>query len=92
MSLTERSLPEGILNLTFHYAEPGYGEAHFDRLMNIDKVAIAMYGCLYDDLGDEEEQDLVIAHCLGLEAKKDPTIQHHVHGYPRGVPRSQRRI
>lgn len=90
--MTDRALPEGTLNLRFHYDAPGYGEAHFERLMTIDKVAVAMYGCLYDDLEDEEEQDLVIAHCLGLEVKKEAPQPRYTNGYPRGVPRSQRRI
>lgn len=89
--MTERSLPEGAVSVRFHKDPPGYEPQHFERLMIIDKVTVAMYGCLYDDLTDEEEQDLVIAHCLGLPAKRDeskPMKRWHV----RGVPRSQRRI
>jgi hypothetical protein len=84
-------MSEGFLNLRFHGDEPGYGPEHFDRLMPLDKVAVAMYGCLYDDLANEEQEDLVIAHCLGEPAKRDPP---HVRKpwYPRGLPRSQRRI
>jgi len=80
-----------FINLQFHANEPGYGEAHFDRMMNIDKVAIAMYGCLYDELGNEEHQDLVIAHCMGLEVKREQSRPSQGR-YHRTTPRSQRRI
>lgn len=87
----ERTLPEGVINLKFHHDAPGYEPEHFDRLMTIDKVAVAMYGCLYDELDDEEEQDLVVAHCMGLEAQRDPPTKR-APWRPRGLPRSQRRI
>lgn len=84
--------PEKFLALSkFHQEPPGFGPEHFDRLMTIDKVAVAMYGYLYDDLQNEEQEDLVIAHCLGLEAKRDPTTPR-APWHPRGVPRSIRRI
>jgi len=90
--VSDRSLPEGIVNVRFHGPDaPGYGPEHFDRLMTIDKVAVAMYGCLYDELGDSEEQDLVIAHCLGEPAKRE-ALHVRQPWHPRGLPRSQRRI
>lgn len=83
--------PERLLNLQFHSQEPGYEPAHFDRMMTIDKVAVAMYGCLYDELNNDEEQDLVIAHCLGLDPRYDP-IKTTPPRYQHTTPRSSRRI
>lgn len=84
--------PEKFISLTFHANEPGFGEEHFDRLMTIDKVSIAMWGRLYDDLGNEEKEDLVIAHCLGLPAKREAPTHAKQHKRPQWLPRSTRRI
>lgn len=80
------------MKLSFHTQEPGYDPIHFDRMMPIDQVTIAMFGCLYDELEDEEEQDLVIAHCLGQELPAGVPVTKPKWRHPRGVPRSQRRI
>lgn len=90
--MSDSALPEGYLNVRFHQDAPGYGPEHFDRLMTIDKVAVAMYGCLYDEITNEERQDLVIAHCLGEEPKRDAPTVFKRRGSPQWLPHSQRRI